>query len=531
MKSNTLKLGLLATTALAAVMLVGCGDDGGSNSNGPSNSDQVVASFDDLSVCTPKREGMTAYVKDERTGYVCKDGDWVPDNGQGPSSETSSAATGSSENGNSQPDGSSGAGVSQSGDSSDEGNSRTETSSESGNSEEVSSSSSSSSKTVAENRCRNGSFIDARDGKTYGCVTIGTLTWMSRNLDYDYKVDGQSYGSQCHENDTNCAKYGRFYSWAAAMDTAKTGCGNGKSCENAEGVRGVCPAGWHLPSLQEWGALLGTVGGTDLSKLGCSSTTDDYGFAVISMRSWECDASFWSSSQGYYIKGLTYGQGVVTSTSANAVLSVRCVENHGLEWQPPFVDVRDGQQYKTVIIDGKTWMAENLNYEYKVGDSTYGSWCYENSADSCAKYGRLYSWAAAMDSATTRCGDGDTCRISGNVRGICPAGWHLPSETELGTLANISSNMLKSSKEWNGNDFYGFAALPSGSRCPIEDPETNQLSCQNREFVDAGQGTIFWSSTDSETQASALIIMWSFPEIEGHLLRKSVGLSVRCAKD
>lgn len=66
-----------------------------------------------------------------------------------------------------------------------------------------------------------------------------------------------------------------------------------------------------------------------------------------------------------------------------------------------FTDARDGQAYKMVKIGKQTWMEQNLNYAYGEPTATEdsSSFCYDNSADYCAIYGRLYLWSAAMDSA------------------------------------------------------------------------------------------------------------------------------------
>ncbi len=157
-----------------------------------------------------------------------------------------------------------------------------------------------------------------------------------------------------------------------------------------------------------------------------------------------------------------------------------------------FTDSRDNQTYSAVKIGEQIWMAENLNYAYleKTADLDSSSFCYDNSADSCAKYGRLYTWSAAMDSATVfsndgnGCGDGTTCSATGNVRGVCPAGWHLPSNEEWNSLETFVANTLfdgnkdsvgyalKSASGWkdsdgksgNGSDALGFGALPAGYR-------------------------------------------------------------------
>ncbi len=163
-------------------------------------------------------------------------------------------------------------------------------------------------------------------------------------------------------------------------------------------------------------------------------------------------------------------------------------------------DHRDAQIYRTVQIGGQTWMAENLNYAYEA--STAKSFCYENSNDSCDKYGRLYMWSAAMDSAALfsdggkDCGDGAICFPSAVVRGVCPEGFHLPDTSEWNVLeAFVLENnggesvaLSLKSQGWvkNGEaglDLFGFNALPAGNRNNDE------------EFIRAGGYALFWTAT------------------------------------
>ena len=124
-----------------------------------------------------------------------------------------------------------------------------------------------------------GTMTDSRDGQTYKTVTIGTQTWMAQNLNYE------TANSYCNNNDaSNCTKYGRLYTWAAAMDSAGTwsangkGCGYNKTCSPTYPVRGVCPDGWHLPTQAEWNTLFTAVGGSSTAGKMLKSTSgwNDY---------------------------------------------------------------------------------------------------------------------------------------------------------------------------------------------------------------------------------------------------------------
>ncbi len=205
------------------------------------------------------------------------------------------------------------------------------------------------------------------------------------------------------------------------------------------------------------------------------------------------------------------------------------------------LDERDQKFYKTVVIGSQVWMAENLNYVYNQG--TAKSYCYEGRSTNCAKYGRLYSWAAAMDSARTfssngrNCGYGKNCSPTYPVRGICPEGWHLPTKTEYEVLfaevggESIAGYVLKSSGGWdddrNGTDEFLFSALPAGYRNFSGSPPYESWSYYNE-----GLATYFWSATQ-DGLSYAYYMSLKVDDNVAHLGydSKNIGLSIRCLQD
>ena len=175
--------------------------------------------------------------------------------------------------------------------------------------------------------------------------------------------------------------------------------------------------------------------------------------------------------------------------------------------QQKIIDRRDGKVYRIVKIDSQNWMAENLNY------AAEGSVCYENNANNCAKYGRLYNWNTANK--------------------VCPAGFHLPHEIEWAMLAynvggyDTAGAMLKSRQYWNSysgvsasNDKYGFAALPGGN------------GNSDDTFNDIGNYGYWWSATRENPDFSVDIMLgYGFDGVYRSSDHKASLLSVRCVED
>ncbi|MBR2058040.1 MAG: fibrobacter succinogenes major paralogous domain-containing protein [Fibrobacter sp.] len=200
-------------------------------------------------------------------------------------------------------------------------------------------------------------------------------------------------------------------------------------------------------------------------------------------------------------------------------------------------DSRDGKTYRTVVIGSQAWMAQNLNYE------TTGSMCYGNLEENCAMYGRLYTWPAAMDSAGTwstngkGCGYGSACSVAfaGSatlVRGVCPEGWHLPTQTEWETLftavggQSTAGQKLKAASGWTAysgiinEDAFGFSALPAGD---------DLLGYYHGE----GNKAHFWSSTEYNSRDAYYMRLYcgnDYAYLEDHDSKHN-GFSVRCLKD
>ncbi len=188
-------------------------------------------------------------------------------------------------------------------------------------------------------------------------------------------------------------------------------------------------------------------------------------------------------------------------------------------------DLRDGKVYKTVKIGDQVWMAENLNFE------TDSSFCYSDSAYFCAMHGRLYKWAAAVGKSESECGYGNTCSLpSGDVQGVCPSGWHLPSKAEFESLIatvgedSTAGKVLKSASGWTaggyGTDDFGFAALPAGTRG------------HGGGYGGAYFLGFFWSSTEiGDNSAFNMYLTFDGDSVHQSVDIKDFAFSVRCVKD
>ena len=388
-------------------------------------------------------------------------------------------------------------------------------------------------------------FPDNRDGQIYKSIQIDNQTWMAENLNYD------TTGSSCYDNDSlNCKVYGRLYTWEAAMS--------------------ACPDGWMLPSKADWDALLNAAAAGSTSSKAMKSShplsgwdiedpgTDAVGFSslpggeftpgegFVHMNDyaffWTATIAFDDNVETAYWNDIDNNGANIGFRSKENGFSVRCIKT-GSKYNATantLTDFRDNKVYETVEIGDQVWMAENLNYVYpgKTADEDSSSFCFNNVGDNCGEYGRLYMWSAAMDSAglvsgnvANGCGYGTTCSASEKHRGVCPAGWHLPSEEEFGALISAVGGApagLKTTSGWynggDGTNSSGFSAKPSSYRG------------SNGYYGMAASDACFWSSTERGDGARTFDVYLSYDSGSGLGTGgagedKRYSCAVRCVKD
>jgi len=188
--------------------------------------------------------------------------------------------------------------------------------------------------------CYNGRWIEYdyvtdRANRSYKTVTIGGQTWMAENLNYDVPDNSTDvcYNWETYQEEY-CYDYGRLYNWATANQD------------------NVCPQGWHLPSAQDWAALIAyvdkglTTAGTKLKSVrgwgwDISSTivgTDNFGFSALPGGSSDfgdalMDGYWWSSTNEgdntAYSLHMSYSAETATPALSYkySLYSVRCIKN------------------------------------------------------------------------------------------------------------------------------------------------------------------------------------------------------------
>jgi uncharacterized protein (TIGR02145 family) len=198
-----------------------------------------------------------------------------------------------------------------------------------------------------------------------------------------------------------------------------------------------------------------------------------------------------------------------------------------------------GESYPTVQIGTQCWLAKNLNVgtmiqasNQQINNSTLEKYCYNNDPANCTTYGGLYQWAEAVQYQNGASNSSSpNPAFTSNVRGICPTGWHLPSDAEWGTLGaflggnSVAGGALKSTSGlWQtpntgATNSSGFSALPGGF-------------IFNYPFSDLGKSAIFWSTNEISNH----ILIGSLSHIQSNFsrigyLRGDSGFSVRCIQD
>lgn len=169
---------------------------------------------------------------------------------------------------------------------------------------------------------------------------------------------------------------------------------------------------------------------------------------------------------------------------------------------------QDPQVYGTVKIGDQWWMSDNLNINSYQGASIQ-RYCYRNDYSNCDDFGGLYKWTTAMAG-----------NQQAGAKGICPDGWHIPSESEWETLIAYlgPGNAGDELKPWGSTDFF---LTYSGVRN------------FNGSYRFLGQYGVFWSSTKmvSSSNAKAYTIKAISSSVESSIISQEYGYSIRCIKD
>ena len=195
------------------------------------------------------------------------------------------------------------------------------------------------------------------------------------------------------------------------------------------------------------------------------------------------------------------------------------------------IDTRDLKTYDTVQIDTQCWMAANLNVGTRVnGSGNQGTdcssaaaiekYCYADGEANCATYGALYQWDQAMCGGTTE-----------GAQGICPAGWHIPTDAEQHTLDQyLATGTCAAGRDGAWDCSPAGTALKSGGSSGFEGLLAGGRDTDGS-FGSLGTYGYFWSSSEAGASAWGRGLYSAYATVLRDDYSQAVGLSVRCLKD
>jgi uncharacterized protein (TIGR02145 family) len=370
-------------------------------------------------------------------------------------------------------------------------------------------------------------ITDTRDGQNYQVVHIDDLWWMAENLNIGTRIDipqqqknNDIIEKYCYLNDdANCNIYGGLYQWDELMQYG-----------NVEFYQGICPSGWHVSTDEDWKQLEAFLGmkqssidsignyrgfdeggklkirGTEFWYSPNELATNSVGFSALpagtrdtaGIISWLYKGAWFWNAETYggkpLFRSLWYNNGNIAKSTDDKRFgaSARCIKDSPFMFgRGSFTDTRDGREYATVKIENHWWMAENLNVGeqilHNVSPTNFGSiekYCYNDMEANCDTFGGLYQWDEAMNYDKE------------NKQGICPDGWHIPTDEDWMEL-EWASGMYEEELDylgWRGNrgiffqpeSAFGFDALFGGSVFP--NGTSNKI----------GTEAYFWTSSEGD---------------------------------
>jgi uncharacterized protein (TIGR02145 family) len=365
-----------------------------------------------------------------------------------------------------------------------------------------------------------------------GTVTARGVCWAttpSPTLSNSYTVNGSGTGTFI-SNLTGLTPGTLYYVRAYATNSAGTGYGNEVSfttLSNLPSVTTTDASGITATAATTGGNVTGDGGSPVTARGVCYNTAPNPTLANSYTANGSGLGVFTSNLTGLTPSTLYYVRAY--ATNANGTAYGNEISFTTLAWQCGNTIIYEGQEYNTILIGSQCWMKENLNVgtmipgsQNQTNNSQIEKYCYNDDPANCAVYGGLYQWDEMMQYSTAP-----------GVEGICPVGWHIPTDGEWTTLTNylggetVAGGKMKEAgyAHWSppntgATNISGFTALPGGSRNGTGG------------FEILTYGNNLWSSTQS-TGDNEWFRNLSYADIfiDRLLGYKTNGFSARCLKN